>query len=92
MLKKVEEYLIKFDKYPLFYAIELTVGNNGENIIYSAYKYSRLGQNPAQRILTSFVRLITLLSRGQKEGRLLQKNNDLLFSFQEMPVYRSGRR
>lgn len=50
------------------------------------------GPNSAQRILTSFVRLITLLSRGQNEGRLLQENNDLLFSFQEMPVIVSGRR
>lgn len=73
--------MIKFDKYPLFYASELRVGSDGEKMIFSAYKCSWLGQNPAQRILTSFVRLITLLSRGQNEGRLLQKNNDLLFSF-----------
>ena len=44
-VEKVEEYLIKFDKYPLFYASELPVGSDGEKIIYFAYKYSGLGQN-----------------------------------------------
>lgn len=38
---------MKFDNYPLFYASELPVGSGGEKI-YSAYKCSWLGQNPAQ--------------------------------------------
>lgn len=88
----MEGCFIRPDKYPLFQASELPVGSDGEKMIDSAYKCSRLGQNPARRILTSFVRLITLLSRGQNEGRLLQKNNDLLFSFKAMPIIAGGRR
>lgn len=80
-MKKVEEYFIKLDKYSLFYAGKLPIGSDGEKIIYSSYKYSWLGQNPAQRILTSFVRLITLLSRGQNEGRLLQKTMTYCLAF-----------